>query len=489
MGFSQQQAVKALTMFDEDLERAANYLFDTPPQEEEISAPKAPTPINYYDNSQDVDEEEEEKEEEESTDPLYWKEKAQSYQKSALMAKKEGDKKKAVALLRESKAFHQKFQDLSQLQSPTPPRAPTPPAKRDLSPPAVRDPSPPPAIREPSPIPQEQEIPRSVQEENKPSTAELQDVLNQVIRLQKQYKEAALHYKKLGNLAVAKQMVRTSKELLHKGISLKNGEISNEIELPAAPDMTLGDGKIRHVTQVNASGVNSFQQIESQLTYQMNVCHNLAIQHGNGTNKKSKMMENQDMYGQLETAFASDLVSLKSFKTNHEEIPNLHYEQVNYTYKNILDTIPENMMEFKIIKCMSLPTLGIVNLEPFVTWDFGGWPPENTAQGNMNKGETNILQGVNPQFDFTLQIPISRTNRLFIRYVQRKKLTLEVFHNKYAYGMFRRPVSIGKVVVPMDRLLTKSSISGVFDVSVCVCVFLYVCLTLYFFLHTDLGCQ
>jgi hypothetical protein len=123
-------------------------------------------------------------------------------------------------------------------------------------------------------------------------------------------------------------------------------------------------------------------------------------------------------------------------------------------------------MEFKIMRATSLPTLDIsTKLEPFVTWDFGGWPPENTAQAAMNKGETPVVSGINPEYDFSIQIPISRTNRLFTRYLQRKKLTIEVFHNKYTYGVFRRPTSLGKVVTPMDRLLTKSSISGIFDVS------------------------
>lgn len=473
MGFTQKQAVNALGMFDNNLERAANHLFDSPHEDE--TPAKLPTPINYYSQ-------EEEDEEEESTDPYYWQEKAQEYQKSALAAKKNGDKKKAIALLRESKVFNQKYQDLVEIQQPI--FVPSPPAQRTPSSPS-RDPSSPPPIdsapsppppRDPSPPPPGSPSPpirNSSPATSQQTTANLeqaQDLLGKVITLQKQYKEAALHYKGLGNLAVAKQMVRTSKELLHTGISLKNGEVMNlnAIKLPSAPDMTLGDGKIRNVSQVNNSGINSFEQIESQLTYQMNICHNLAIQNGSHASKKSSKMlsDSLDNYAQLETAFSTDLVSLKSYKSTNQNIPLLHYEQVDYTYKNILDNIPDNMMEFKIIRAISLPTLGIApNLEPFVTWDFGGWPPENTAQASMNKGETPILSGVDPEFNFSIQIPISRTNRFFTRYVQRKKLTIEVFHNKYTYSVFRRPVSIGKVILPMDRLLTKSSISGVFDVS------------------------
>ncbi|GAA5816671.1 hypothetical protein MFLAVUS_010201 [Mucor flavus] len=459
MGFSQDRAVKALDMFDNDLERAANYLFDSPTDMDTAT--------------EDHNQTEQEKEEE-SSDPYYWQEKALEYKKLALAAKRSGDKSNAVALLRESKVYNQKYQDLLEIQPiqqsqpvinttppPPSPRDPTPPPRETTPPP--REITPPP--REPTPHP-----PTPPPQPTAQDLKQVQEVLGKVITLQKQYKEAALHYKGLGNLSAAKQMVRTSKVLLHTGIKLKNGEITDlrQVKLPDAPDMTLGDGKIRQVSEATSGvGINSYQQIESQLTYQINICHNLSIQNAISGQKKgsSKILsDSQDNYAKVEHAFSTDLVSLRSYQSNNQNIPSLHYEQVNYTYKNILDNIPDNMMEFKIIRAISLPTLDIsVNLDPFATWDFGGWPPENTAQAAMNKGETPVVSGANPQYDFSIMIPISRTNRLFTRYVQRKKLTVEVFHNKYTYGLFRRPVSLGKIVLPMDRLLTKASISGIFD--------------------------
>ncbi|KAF1803952.1 hypothetical protein FB192DRAFT_1370576 [Mucor lusitanicus] len=423
-------------------------------------------------------------EEEESIDPEFWKAKAQEYQKMALQAKRDGDKKKAVALLRESKYFTQKYQDLLEIhgashelmETDQPPvkSSPEPTPARELQPspePAKPATPPPPAPSPPQQHEQEAQPPASQRAAATTNNLQqAQDLLGKVISLQKQYKEAAIHYKGLGNLVAAKHMVRTSKELLHTGIRLKNGEITDldTVRLPEEPDMSLGDGKIRQVEPVSRGPhATSFDQIEAQLRYQMNVCHNLSIQNaspatrGKASNKTLINSQQQDAYAKTEEAFSADLVSLHATKPN---IPPLHYEQVDYTYKNLLDTIPDNMMEFKILRAISLPTLDIsTNLEPFVTWDFGGWPPENTAQAAMNKGETPVVSGSNPEFDFTLHIPISRTNRLFQRYVQRKKLTIEVFHNKYTYGLFRRPVSLGKVVIPMDRLLTKSSIAGAFD--------------------------
>ncbi|KAG1297605.1 hypothetical protein G6F66_002458 [Rhizopus arrhizus] len=395
-------------------------------------------------------------------DPKTWKEKAQRYQKMALEAKRNGDKKKAVELLRESKLYSQRYEELFKIQQafienndhidnhsslPAEPVSSSPP---ELT---VQEQSSP-----------EKELPLSTVPQA--NSVELQSLLTRTISLQKEYKQAALHYKKIGNLAAAKQMVRISKDLLHTGIKLKNGEIkdTDSIQLPDAPDMSLGDGKMRQLNDFNSGAAPaSHEQIEAELSYQINVCHNLALQNNNRQTKASKSLldSQQDAYFQAEKAFSADLVSLRAHKGS---LPALHYEQVNYVYKNVNDNIPSNMMEFKVIRATGLPTLDIsTSLEPFVTWDFGGWPPENTAQASMNKGETPVQKGIEPEFDFSCKIPITRTNRLFLRYLQRKKLTVEVFHNKYTYGLFRRPVSLGKAVLSMDRLLTKSSISGSFD--------------------------
>ncbi|CAO0794104.1 unnamed protein product [Mucor circinelloides] len=488
MGFTQKQALKALEMFDNNLERAANYLFDSPPadvdddENDQLQQPSPPPRKPSVDQAmmtKQIDDYQDDVEEE-STDPEFWKAKAQEYQKMALQAKREGDKKKAVALLRESKIFTQKHQDLLEIhesstelmetEQPTANVCSEPAPSRELQ---QQQHTPSPELEKPPTpplLPQQEQLPASQRAAAATNNLQqVQDLLGKVINLQKQYKEAAIYYKGLGNLVAAKHMVRTSKELLHTGIRLKNGEIVDleTVRLPEEPDMSLGDGKIRQVEPVSRGpNATSFDQIEAQLKYQMDVCHNLSIQlaspaRGKASSKTLMNSQQQDAYAKTEEAFSADLVSLHATKPN---IPPLHYEQVDYTYKNLLDTIPDNMMEFKIIKAISLPTLDIsTNLEPFVTYDFGGWPPENTAQAAMNKGETPVVSGINPEFDFTIQIPISRTNRLFQRYVQRKKLTIEVFHNKYTYGLFRRPVSLGKVIIPMDRLLTKSSIAGVFD--------------------------
>lgn len=410
-----------------------------------------------------------EQQEDNDEDPQVWKEKATMYQKMALEAKKNGDKKRAVQLLRESKAYNQKYTELLEIYQETTNNGPPMDASSTTnqnSSLSITD-----KERSLPQSPSIQEPPKQQQQQQVDPSA-LQDLLTKVISLQKEYKHAALHYKKINNLIVAKEMVRISKDLLQTGVNLKNGQITDikSIQLPGPPDMSLGDSKMRQLNEVNVgNSPASFEQIEAELSYQINVCHNLSIQNSGrqskASNSKTTIITQPDAYYQAEKALSADLVSLRAYKNGNSSLPPLHYEQTSYVYKNINDHIPSNMMELKITRAVSLPTLDIAtNLEPFVTWDLGGWPPENTAQASMNKGETSIQKGPDPQFDFSLMIPITRTNRAFLRYLQRKKLTVEVFHNKYAYGLFRRPTSLGKVVIPMERLVTKSSISGTFDV-------------------------
>ncbi|KAL0089345.1 hypothetical protein F4703DRAFT_1840631 [Phycomyces blakesleeanus] len=264
-------------------------------------------------------------------------------------------------------------------------------------------------------------------------------------------------------MSVAKEMIRQSKDLLRIGVQLNQGKVGDldalEKSIVPEPNMDLGDGKIRTLNPVTNSLVN-MEQLEAQLNYQIDVCHNLASQHATPTTS-SKLLCESNVFHQLEKALAADQVILSSATST----PPFHFEQVQYTYKNSLDHVPASQMEFKIGKATGLQTLGVASvLEPFVTYDFGGWPPENSAQAALGKGETAVQRGTEPDFEFSVQIPISRTNRAFLRYLQRKKLAIEVWHNKYSYGLFRRPVSLGKVLLPMERLLTKTSIAGNFDI-------------------------
>lgn len=439
MGFSETQAKDALDKYDGNLERATNYLLDTPmtnndQMEADVSTTAKPMTDDdaIHRETSDVAAMEEEvvEQDEQFNDLEELQQRIKHYQKLAIAAKRSGDKKKAVELLRHSKGLDQRYQELIQRtnmsSSPPPPPSSsstaqpqdeimhdTPVATTDL--PAQSNSPPSPAQpQQPQPAPSSSPEPEPPKVQYKDNTAATQAVLQQIVALQKEYKEAAIHYKNIGNLAVSKEMIKTSKELLRVGIQVKNGEIGDieavRNKLPGKPDMSRGDGKMRQI-QLVASGSPSEQtleHLESQLVYQVDICHNLAIQSATMTGRKQTgktLSDSANAYQQLEQAFTADLVSIRSRRDQDmKTTPQLHYELVNYTYKNILDHIPTNQMELKIIRGIGLQSLDIsTNIEPFVTWDFGGWPPENTAQASLGKGETAVKKGTEPgMFHFSI---------------------------------------------------------------------------------------
>jgi uncharacterized protein (DUF1697 family) len=52
-----------------------------------------------------------------------------------------------------------------------------------------------------------------------------------------------------------------------------------------------------------------------------------------------------------------------------------------------------------------------------------------------------------------------------MRYLQRKKATFEVYHKRYSYGLFARPLLLGKVTLEMNSLLHTATAGGVLEVT------------------------
>ncbi|KAI8583143.1 hypothetical protein K450DRAFT_224421 [Umbelopsis ramanniana AG] len=626
MGFSQRQSIDALQRFDNDLERATNYLLDSPPptagdedmvsdgfgRQEQVAEegmrqeqsnqknqdlidtstvdnskigfennentsmkPLEPTAWNAsregmsheasiqktipaptqmtYDTAQfeperpaqtepvateEIGSEEDFMIKYEETDLSLLSQYATEYQKAAISAKRAGDKTSAIDLLRKSKAFTARKEELKELQSddlpieddtlqlasepsrnsglqPQPDRTPSEPLpsqSNELQSPKSQPsgtPTPPlpakdrmyePPKEKPSPVQPDKgesgshsDAPPPLAQVSPSSTAplsqtsanqtppsnlaaadssEVQKMLETLIVRQKEYKQAAIHYKDLGNLVVAKEMIRVSKEVLQTAVAVKNKQLtapkSIRNKIPPPPDMDLGSGKPRHVQEVELASstgtLPDFAQLEKTLNYQVDVCHNLELQNRGKTGGSVKL---GDAFKGLAKAFAADSVSLKSAENTNAPLPRFHYQNVTYAYRETHPDIGSNEMVINIKKATKLQSLETAaqDIEAYVQWDLGGWPPENVPQAHLGKGQTpSAPKGANPDFDFKTSIPITRHNRVFMRYLQRKKATFEVYHKRYSYGFLPRPLLLGKVTLEMNQLLNNATVGGVLEI-------------------------
>ncbi|KAG2186195.1 hypothetical protein INT43_002633 [Umbelopsis isabellina] len=624
MGFSQRQAMDALKFSDNDLERATNYLLDTPgPAEEDENLQtsqsndiQSSTPVNTeynqlvdtsanmmdndqytnpkvsmeplqptteykrldgphtdpdsptiqktipaptqttYDNvqyepersskpestdSKDIGSEWDFEEKYNETDIIILAQYATDYQKAAVAAKRAGDKSSAIDLLRKSKLFTAKKEELKELQSDTtfgeadshhtnvqaqdistPPQRVSPsleslaqksPAQQsplqDSQPveaatqqgkkspqqpssdvvdeqraaeveqqdkvPAMNSEIPSEGARSPAVAPPTSSNnirQSSPQPAIAPEHAEIQQLLEALITRQKEYKVAAIHYKEIGNLAVAKEMIRISKDVLQTAVAVKNGQLTSvqtiKNKLPKAPDMELGSGKPRQPQEVNVmdhrGNLPSFEQLQRTLNYQMDICHNLELQSRGNQGPGNNNLGND--FKELAKTFAADLASVKSAESSNGSLPRFHYQNVSYAYRETNSEISSNEMIVHVKKAMQLQSLeaSAQNIEAYVQWDLGGWPPESVPQAHLGKGQTpSAAKGGNPDFDFKTSIPIARQNRAFMRYLQRKKATFEVYHKRYSYGLFARPLLLGKVTLEMNSLLHTATAGGVLE--------------------------
>ncbi|OZJ02625.1 hypothetical protein BZG36_03831 [Bifiguratus adelaidae] len=312
--------------------------------------------------------------------------------------------------------------------------------------------------------------PKVAEESTALSPKEETELTNEILRLQQDYKSAAIHYKKIGNLSAAKEMVAMSRRLLDLTIRIRNkdssvhGKTYSQLKslLPTSPNMDLSGPaeQPKTVKEPDAldlmQGAQTFEGLAQQLERQKDVCHNLSLQE-----RRTGTYTGESPYKALMNTFSANLATLASMEAHRKSLPQFHYQAASYRYKTIHADVALNEMIVEITKATGLGILEVPgkDVEAFVTFDMGGWPPEGSPQASLGKGETRVAaRGPNAVFNYRCSMPINRNNRAFHRYIQRKKATFSVFHNAYSYGFFRRPVFLGKVAVELDGLQSRSSI-------------------------------
>ena len=190
--------------------------------------------------------------------------------------------------------------------------------------------------------------------------------------------------------------------------------------------------------------------------------------------------------------FTADLETLRSKHAHDEEatLPKYHYADVAYTVEKCFPDIGLQDLEVGIVRAIGLCSKEIPNvadIDAFVCWEVG-WPTDGpqVAQGKGNtdvvrnsgspgmmvvvvvvvgggggKGGDVVLYSMDGvEFQYKKVVKIDRT-KAFQRFLERKKATFEVFHNR---GFLRKAISLGRAVVKLDDLLVHSEVYEVVEV-------------------------
>ncbi|KAL7754268.1 hypothetical protein RI367_000249 [Sorochytrium milnesiophthora] len=342
-----------------------------------------------------------------------------------------------------------------------------------------------------------------------------------------QYKQAAVFYKRQSDLAQAKIMlghVRNIQDALEKLDFVKEGiftyeDVRSEFELPPPlPAQILNDlqrmaavtptgsaaaaassttsssarsgGSLRSSARPASAGarsspagsandlsintaassgsgsaaVDSFSSLLDILDTQIASC-TAASAYYYVTNQKPVAVT----FHRYKKQFQADRDTLLSLQRQHPgsssgtALPQVRYQDVQYQVENAFADVPVNELQVTMVRAMGLYAKEVAanDICSFVSWDLGGYP--ETGEG---RGDTDVVRNaMNPEYNATKNIRIER-NRALQRHFERKKATLEVFHRGggiLGFGLLAKNISLGKVIVKLDTLLTKSEINQVAD--------------------------
>ncbi|KAJ3325412.1 Coiled-coil and C2 domain-containing protein 1B [Boothiomyces sp. JEL0866] len=417
----------------------------------------------------------------------------------ALNKKRAGDKAGALENLKAAKELEKRIQDLESIkESALTNPVPSSPIKG-----AVETKLPPAKVKEVVPT-----IPAEEEHLDLVDTVELEE-------RSLEYKRAALAYKKLNQLEKAREMLAISKSIqsaianslvdfklpsppefpnsatLPVTEDLKSPKslqaISPQVqdipansppkvnEDPSDPSVQLTEAINSQVTQSTSSAptVGSCDELinhlEATLESQIQLCTRLSAQYFTAS-EKEKALE----FHKRKKTLIQDKETLLAFKKiplNPASLPfTFSYTTLEYMIAQTHTDVALDELELNIIKGVDLVVKDVSELETGVTFDFG-WPFSSAGTNPEGKGETAIKKGTSPgelpltvDYVFKKIIKIERSKG-FQRFLERKKAAFEVFYlSKSLFGMLAKRVTLGKITLKLDDLLSKREIHDILPI-------------------------
>lgn len=290
------------------------------------------------------------------------------------------------------------------------------------------------------------------------------------------YKQAALAAKNAGDLSRARDMLVTSKKIaeaidggLPAGWELPTPPSSR----PAAKPANAGSVSARLVPKPQSASAPKGQGLGTtslpddtpppsiptdlpgylltSLRNQITACTNASAFAFKRGDKQTALH-----FHKLKKLFTTDLATIEALKNSGAPPPPFRTETVSYKLERQNGDLEPGECEVAIIRCEGLVAKDVKasDLDVACTFDFG-YPVENDATKPEGKGETPAQRGPDPVFDFTKTVPIDRTSRALIRHFEKRKLAIELYHNR---GWFRGRALIARASISLSDLLSKCEI-------------------------------
>ncbi|KNC95914.1 uncharacterized protein SPPG_08672 [Spizellomyces punctatus DAOM BR117] len=208
-----------------------------------------------------------------------------------------------------------------------------------------------------------------------------------------------------------------------------------------------------------------FSHLEATLESQIATCTTVAAHYYKQTKKAEALT-----FHKMKKTLQADLDTLRLLKsTPNPRPPAFKYTTLRYEIEQAIPEVAPDEMEIQVVRAWDLGTREVKGeeVESYVAFDVG-WPPddaEGAGASGEGKGETAVVKrSASPEYEFSKRVKIAR-NRTFQRYLERRKATFEVFHYQRGFLLIGKKVSLGRIQIKMEPLLTKCDIHEVAELA------------------------
>ncbi|XP_055705411.1 coiled-coil and C2 domain-containing protein 1-like isoform X2 [Phlebotomus papatasi] len=286
------------------------------------------------------------------------------------------------------------------------------------------------------------------------NTSVMDKQVAELLRRQKEFKDAAISAKKAGEIEQAKEYLKIFKGFENLIDTARGGFPVDMATLPIPPGQRAAlEDSFAFVTESDCQDSevgDIFKRLEEQLQHQLSMCRVTREHHKNmgdvaGTNR----------FENLALTVQKDLDVVRLAHRKQLELPKFHYEQRSFNIVMCNTDLTDNEVEITVVRGINYNVPNPKDVDTYVKLEFP-YP-----QDDHTKSKTQLVKNTdNPDYDYKFKMEMVRSNKQCQRVFKRHSLKLEVYADR---GFFRSDQLIGTVNVKLQPLETSCEIHDSFE--------------------------
>ncbi|XP_037094752.1 coiled-coil and C2 domain-containing protein 1-like isoform X2 [Pollicipes pollicipes] len=274
------------------------------------------------------------------------------------------------------------------------------------------------------------------------------------------FMQAALQAKKAGDMATAKEYLRSAKGFEPLLEATESGLPVNMDSLPIPPQhraKATTDFEVLSRDEVMEAGQDEdltqlFQKLEASLIRQATMCqtnrdHYQALGDVAQANKFDRFSQNS----------LKDLDALRHAFRRGDFVPKFHYEMREFQIVKACTDLNSNDLEMTIVRGINYNVPNPKDVDTYVKWEFP-WPQEAPTYDKTGK----VRNTNNPDYDAKFLIAIDRSSRSMMRIFRRQSIKCEVWERGHLFGWTDQ--LIGTAQIKLEDLQDKCVVHKAYNI-------------------------